>query len=355
MAEADLGTRDARGEWQPAELIQTPPVFVWPPRPLAFLKWLFGFPGYLMPWNLFFVAVAIVSWLFLTPELERMTRFEPGWMIAIYLRNAAIMTLFFGAWHLRLYIRKAQGKRYKYNNRWLSNNSKAFLFRNQTRDNVFWSLVSGCGVWSLYEAVTLWMYANGHLPYVDFRTNPVYFVLLLAAVGLLREVHFYWVHRLIHWKPLYKAAHYLHHKNVNIGPWSGLAMHPHRAPALLHRGVLALDHPVPPGARHDAPGARGAVTGRGSLRLRRGGAQGRQDRAAQPQPVPLPAPPLLRVQLRRRRQRPHRPLVRQLSQRFAGSAHQDARPRPLPHAHSDPGAHRLNAGPLRVATAGGSG
>ena len=226
MAEADLGTRDARGEWQPAELIQTPPVFVWPPRPLAFLKWLFGFPGYLMPWNLFFVAVAIVSWLFLTPELERMTRFEPGWMIAIYLRNAAIMTLFFGAWHLRLYVRKAQGKRYKYNNRWLSSNSKAFLFRNQTRDNVFWSVVSGCGVWSLYEAVTLWMYANGHLPYVDFRANPVYFVLLLAAVGLLREVHFYWVHRLIHWKPLYKAAHYLHHKNVNIGPWSGLAMHP---------------------------------------------------------------------------------------------------------------------------------
>ena len=49
---------------------------------------------------------------------------------------------------------------------------------------------------------------------------------LLAAVGLMREVHFYWVHRLIHWKPLYKAAHYLHHKNVNIGPWSGLAMHP---------------------------------------------------------------------------------------------------------------------------------
>ena len=226
MAEADLGTRNARGEWQPAELIQTPPVFVWPPRPLAFLKWLFGFPGYLAPWNLFFVAVALVSWLLLTPGLERMTRFEPGWMILIYLRNAAIMTVFFGAWHLRLYIRKAQGKRYKYNSRWLGTNSKAFLFRNQTRDNVFWSLVSGCGVWSLYEAVTLWMYANGHLPYVDFRTNPVYFVLLLAAVGLLREVHFYWVHRLTHWKPLYKAAHYLHHKNVNIGPWSGLAMHP---------------------------------------------------------------------------------------------------------------------------------
>ena len=226
MAEADLGARDARGEWQPAEVIQTPAVFVWPPRPKAFLKWLFGFPGYLYPFNAIFIAVSVVAWLFLTPELERMARFEPGWMIGIYLRNAGIVLLWFGAWHLRLYIKRAQGTHYKYNGRWLSTRNRRFLFGNQTRDNVFWTLVSGVGVWSLFEALTMWMYANGHLPYVDFRTNPVYFVLLLVAVGLLREVHFYWAHRLTHWKPLYKAAHYLHHKNVNIGPWSGLSMHP---------------------------------------------------------------------------------------------------------------------------------
>jgi sterol desaturase/sphingolipid hydroxylase (fatty acid hydroxylase superfamily) len=45
-------------------------------------------------------------------------------------------------------------------------------------------------------------------------------------VPLTREFHFFWIHRMIHWPPLYRLAHSLHHKNVNPGPWSGLAMHP---------------------------------------------------------------------------------------------------------------------------------
>ena len=299
MAEADLGARDARGEWQPAELIETPAVFVWPPRPKAFLKWLFGFPGYLYPFNAIFIAVSVVAWLFLTPELERMARFEPGWMLGIYLRNVGIVLLWFGAWHLRLYIKRAQGTHYKYNERWLSTRNRRFLFGNQTRDNVFWTLVSGVGVWSLFEALTMWMYANGHLPYVDFRTNSVYFVLLLVAVGLMREVHFYWAHRLTHWKPLYKAAHYLHHKNVNVGPLVRAVDAPDRAPDLLHRRIHSLDHPVASAARHDAPDARGTVAGAGPLRLRRTGVRQAGQDAPQPQLLPLPAPPLLRVQLRR--------------------------------------------------------
>ena len=39
-------------------------------------------------------------------------------------------------------------------------------------------------------------------------------------------VHFYWIHRWLHWPPLYKLAHALHHRNTNVGPWSGLSMHP---------------------------------------------------------------------------------------------------------------------------------
>ncbi len=29
-----------------------------------------------------------------------------------------------------------------------------------------------------------------------------------------------------YWKPLYDKIHYLHHYNINPGPWAGLAMHP---------------------------------------------------------------------------------------------------------------------------------
>ena len=123
-------------------------------------------------------------------------------------------------------MQRAQGLRYKYTDRWLSTDNRKFLFRSQTRDNMFWSVVSGGGFWSAYEVATLWAYANGLLPWLALRSNPVFFVLLLLAIPVIRDLDFYAVHRLLHWKPLYRAAHYVHHKNVNVGPWSGLAMHP---------------------------------------------------------------------------------------------------------------------------------
>jgi sterol desaturase/sphingolipid hydroxylase (fatty acid hydroxylase superfamily) len=45
-------------------------------------------------------------------------------------------------------------------------------------------------------------------------------------VPLLHEFHFYCVHRLIHWPPLYQRAHKVHHRKINPGPWSDLSMRP---------------------------------------------------------------------------------------------------------------------------------
>ena len=67
---------------------------------------------------------------------------------------------------------------------------------------------------------------SGIIPYLDPREHPIYFVVLLLLVGMWREFHFYWSHRFLHLKFMYKLAHYVHHKNIDIGPWSGLAMHP---------------------------------------------------------------------------------------------------------------------------------
>jgi hypothetical protein len=33
--------------------------FDWPPRPRSLLKWFFGFPGYLLPWNLLYAVAAV--------------------------------------------------------------------------------------------------------------------------------------------------------------------------------------------------------------------------------------------------------------------------------------------------------
>jgi sterol desaturase/sphingolipid hydroxylase (fatty acid hydroxylase superfamily) len=51
-------------------------------------------------------------------------------------------------------------------------------------------------------------------------------IVLMLVIPLWRDVHFYCIHRLIHWGKLYDWVHELHHRNVNPGPWSGLAMHP---------------------------------------------------------------------------------------------------------------------------------
>jgi sterol desaturase/sphingolipid hydroxylase (fatty acid hydroxylase superfamily) len=220
------GKRDARGEWQPDILPQPSPLFTWPWKPAKVLKYLFGPVGLLWPYNLAVALLAIVAWLFFTPGFERTASFELGWMAEILARNVVLVILVAGGMHLRLYTTRGQGLKFKYSDKWLATKDPRFLFGNQTWDNVFWSLTSGCIVWTAWEAATLWLYANKLIPYVDFRSHPVYFVLLMVGVVFLRMTHFYFVHRLSHWKPLYKISHYLHHRNINIGPWSGLSMNP---------------------------------------------------------------------------------------------------------------------------------
>jgi sterol desaturase/sphingolipid hydroxylase (fatty acid hydroxylase superfamily) len=139
---------------------------------------------------------------------------------------------------VRLYVLRTQGTDYKYSARWLATDNSSFLFRSQLLDNVFWTVVSAVPIWTAYEVITLWAQANGFIPVLRWQAHPLYSVMLMFfIIPLFHEVHFYAIHRLIHWLPLYRAVHSLHHKNVNPGPWSGLAMHP--AEHLLYfSGVL---------------------------------------------------------------------------------------------------------------------
>ena len=226
MAQVDIHARDRRGDWQPTELCKPAPLFVWPFRAIPFVKWLFGWPGFLFPWNALFLAIALLNWFVLMPDIATMKSFEVGWIAILFARNLGIIVVFVGAWHVRLYIQKAQGLKFKYSGRWLARDNPIFLFRSQVLDNVFWTMASAIPIWTAYEAVSLWAAANGYIPYVSWQAHPIYCTLVLLAIPIFREIHFYFIHRLIHWPPLYRTVHHLHHKNVNPGPWSGLAMHP---------------------------------------------------------------------------------------------------------------------------------
>ncbi|MGI9464583.1 MAG: sterol desaturase family protein, partial [Aestuariivirgaceae bacterium] len=148
------------------------------------------------------------------------------WIAAIHLRNLALLTLVAGGLHLYFYTWRGQGRQLKFDPRDMATNGRSFLFGDQVLDNIFWSLATGVAVWTAYEAAILWGYANGRAPLITWDSNPVWFIVLFLAIPVWKSFHFYWGHRLLHWPPLYRSVHKLHHRNINIGPWSGMAMHP---------------------------------------------------------------------------------------------------------------------------------
>ena len=226
MDDSKFGTEDSRGYWAPKEPISYGPAFAWPPEPRKLLKWFFGFPGYFLPWNVLYALAAIAIWFYLTPPLETFETFSFSWAGLILLRNYVLAICVYGAWHLWLYMWRKQDTTFKYNRAWPAEKSTAFTFNNQTYDNMFWTLASGVPIWTAYEVLMLWSYANGYATMISPSENPVGFVALFFLVPFVHEVGFYFAHRSLHWPPLYRIAHKLHHRNINPGPWSGLSMHP---------------------------------------------------------------------------------------------------------------------------------
>ncbi len=206
------------------ERIGVPPLFVWPPQPVAAFRWLTF--DLMAPWGFFWIVLAVVVWQLLTPELEAMRDFSLSWLTQLWLRNAFILASVAGTLHWWFYIRRGQQRETKFMQPWLATNNPKFLWRDQVLDNMTFSLLSGVTIWTCYEAATWWWYANGYVGAISFSEHPIYCLLMLWGVFFWSTFHFYLNHRLLHFKPLYRVAHERHHRNVNTGPWTGISMHP---------------------------------------------------------------------------------------------------------------------------------
>jgi len=162
----------------------------------------------------------------MTPSLDHFQTLSVFWYGVLLVRNLVLTLIVYGACHLWLYVFRKQGTSFKYNRKWPDGNSKRFTFNNQTYDNMFWTLVSGVPIWTCYEVLLLWAYSNGYVTMINPVENTLAFTLIFFLVPFVHEVGFYFAHRLLHWPPLYRIAHQVHHRNTNPGPWSGLSMHP---------------------------------------------------------------------------------------------------------------------------------
>ena len=194
-----------------------------------------------------FLLIAVGVWLWATPELSRTATFQLDWMAEVWLRNFILISIVAGGLHIWLHIWRRQGDDTHYDTRPFLKNNGRFTFRNQVHDNMFWTLGTGVLIWSGYECLMLWAFANGIAPYISFADNPVWFICLLVIIPFWAGAFFYLQHRVLHIGILYKHIHSWHHKNLNTGPWSGLAMHPAEQLILMADTLIyfvVASHPV---------------------------------------------------------------------------------------------------------------
>ena len=237
IKDSNFGERNKRGDWKPSRKVRLNPPHLYPLNILKFLKYILGWNGYIFPWHFMWGGITVICWLFFTPSLDQMKNLEIGWISYILFRNTILIFLYFGFFHLHFYINKSQGFNFKYNERDLETNNKKFVFKNQTKDNLVWVFFSAVPIATGYEVITFWAFSNNFIPIVNWNTYLIYCTILFFLIPVIRDVHFYFVHRLLHWTPIYKIAHRVHHNNTNPGPWSGLSMHPIEH-LLYYTGVL---------------------------------------------------------------------------------------------------------------------
>ena len=213
-----------RWNYRPPHPVKLNPLFQWPLRLGAVWNWYRGAWLMITALTVPFI-IAIVVYATVLPPLESMKTFQPGWILTIWMMNVIPQTVVAGGLHWWLYMRKGQGMQKKFDKRDLTRKNGSFTFNNQILDNIWWTLGSAMTVATVYQCLILWVMANGWVPTVTFAETPVFFVLWMALIPMWSGLHFYWVHRLEHHPKLYKHVHAVHHRNVNVGPWSGISNH----------------------------------------------------------------------------------------------------------------------------------
>ena len=213
-----------RWNYHPEGPVKLNPLFAWPLRLSHITDWYRGAWIEITAVTITFL-LAIIAYVLFLPPLATMATFDTGWIVTVWLLNLIPQTMIAGTLHWWLYMRKGQGTHKKFDKRDLARNNGTFTFNNQVLDNIWWTLGSAITVATVYQCGLYWAMANGWIPAITFRQAPVWFILWLFIIPMWSSFHFYWTHRLAHHPKLYKHVHAVHHRNVNIGPWSGISNH----------------------------------------------------------------------------------------------------------------------------------
>jgi lathosterol oxidase len=87
----------------------------------------------------------------------------------------------------------------------------------------------------------VWMASNRNMTLVYRPLDKygyIYYVLSILLMIVLHDTYYYWTHRLLHWKRIFRYVHKSHHLSLNPTPFSAYALHP--VEALLDVSIIPL-------------------------------------------------------------------------------------------------------------------
>ena len=215
------GPMSREWHWHPYLPVKYAPYWNWPPKIGVLAKWVWH------NWLQFsdrsiFLALAFLVAFWVQPVGVGQASFAPGWVSWVFIRNWVLLLIVAGGLHMWFYGVDGQGKLLKYDPRpYMKRKNALYKFGYQTWDNTYYSMVFGATFLSMLECFLRWMYANNYIATLSFTAHPVWFVLLFPILAIWQSFHFYVVHLLLHQPFIYRHVHAVHHRNVNIGPWSG--------------------------------------------------------------------------------------------------------------------------------------
>lgn len=117
---------------------------------------------------------------------------------------------------------------------WKNQKFKSLRIQEKIRSNfgiirkeIIFSIISLI-IFSLMDVIIFYGYSKGYTKLYssvsEFGWGYLIFSLFLMLI--LHDTYFYWIHRLIHWKPLFRIVHKIHHKSIDPSPFAAFSFHP---------------------------------------------------------------------------------------------------------------------------------
>lgn len=224
MDDSLYGKRNKKGDWAPGAALEPSALWQWPPQAAKWLGWVVGF---VWPWHALFLLITGLTWWLVIPEPAVMATLEWSWALKLFAWNWLGLLAYYGLFEGLLYVRKTQGRRFKYNGKFPAEQpSDVFWFKSQNIDNFIRSFFISIPIGSAIEVLLLWQYANGGIAALSWETQAAMICAWIPLAMFVQELHFFAIHRLSHTPFLYKWVHSVHHNSVNPSPWSSMSMHP---------------------------------------------------------------------------------------------------------------------------------